>query len=217
MAEDPQARADQLAIVGRQFGDMYAIAANSAGPDVDALHPVLRLPLVELALPALRQRTPAERTQIINLVFALINADGQITAYEYCLSRLIYSSLTEANTPRSGWRGGRSRLRDNPSAVATLFAILAQSGNDDPAAAAHAFNAGLARALPGTRLPYAPPAQGVTALEAAWPPLLTLAPEDAQLLVAGVVAVISDDGVTTVTELELLRTICALLHAPLPL
>ena len=34
---------------------------------------------------------------------------------------------------------------------------------------------------------------------------------------AGVVAVISDDGVTTVTELELLRTICAILHSPLPL
>jgi hypothetical protein len=31
------------------------------------------------------------------------------------------------------------------------------------------------------------------------------------------VAVFADDGVATVTELELLRTICAILHAPLPL
>jgi hypothetical protein len=35
--------------------------------------------------------------------------------------------------------------------------------------------------------------------------------------VAGVVAVIAEDGVTTVTEMELLRTICGILHCPLPL
>ena len=44
-----------------------------------------------------------------------------------------------------------------------------------------------------------------------------LSPDATQQLVAGVVAVISDDGITTVTEMELLRTICSLLHCPLPL
>jgi hypothetical protein len=44
-----------------------------------------------------------------------------------------------------------------------------------------------------------------------------LPPEDQQRLVGGVVATIADDGKTTLTEMELLRTMCAILHCPLPL
>ncbi|GAA1825559.1 hypothetical protein GCM10009682_51740 [Luedemannella flava] len=80
-----------------------------------------------------------------------------------------------------------------------------------------AFQAGMARVLPRFSRPYAPPSQGVVALESAWSALVGLAPHDKQELVAGALAVISADGVTTLTELELLRTVCALLDCPLPL
>jgi len=101
--------------------------------------------------------------------------------------------------------------------VAILLAVLAQAGSDDQAAAEHAFRSGLDRVLPGAGYPYAPPAQGVLALENAWPSLVGMPPEDNQRLVGGVVATIADDGKTTLTEMELLRTMCAILHCPLPL
>jgi hypothetical protein len=40
-------------------------------------------------------------------------------------------------------------------------------------------------------------------------------PEKA-FLVTGMVTVIGHDGVSTVSEIELLRTVCAVLHCPLP-
>jgi hypothetical protein len=98
----------------------------------------------------------------------------------------------------------------------TLLAALASAGNPDPAKAEVAFGAGLAQVLPQLSVAYAPLAHGVVSLESGWPVLDELQPLDKERLVAGVVAVIGADGVLTVDEAELLRTVCALLHSPLP-
>jgi Zn-dependent protease with chaperone function len=209
--------ATQHSTLASKYGREIADAAWAQANALAGLHPLLRLPLAELAFPALRQRPAAERATIIDQVFTLIHADGRIDPYEYCLSRLVYGELTDSLHPRSGWRDGRHRLASTPDAAVALLSIVAQAGNTDPSAAERAFRAGAARVFPGQQVPFAPSAQGVTALETAWPKLVDLAAQDTQLLVAGVVAVISEDGVTTVTEMELLRTICAILHSPLPL
>jgi hypothetical protein len=216
MAEDVEARTvqhQQLAAAhGRQLSDDAWGQANALA----SLHPLLRLPLAEVSVPALRQLPVEAQAAFLKQAFTLANADGRVTVYEYCLSRLIYSALTESQQPKSGWRVDRNRLAAKPGAVAMLLAVLAQSGNPDPAAAARAFQSGMARALPGVSYAYTAPA-GVTVLEDVWPALEDLPPEDTQRLVEALVAVIAADGVTTITELELLRTICAIQHAPLPL
>jgi Zn-dependent protease with chaperone function len=217
LADDPQASAAQHAALTQLAGPALADGVLAEAKALAGLHPLLRMPLADLALPALRERSAADRAAVLNLISALIRADGIITGYEYCLSRLVYSELDESMNPRSGWRVDRHTLAQARPAVATLLAVVAQSGNADPAAAAHAFQAGAARVFPNGGVEYAPPAQGVVALETAWPALVGLTPEDKQQLVAGAVAVISEDGVTTVSEMELLRLICALLHCPLPL
>jgi hypothetical protein len=216
-SEDETVSANQYSTLAGQYGRGFADEVWKQAAALAGLHPLLRLPLLELALPALRQRSAPERTVVLNQVFALVHADGRIDPYEYCLSRLVYGELTDSLHPRSGWRDGRHRLGQMPEAAASLLAIVAQAGNPDPAAAERAFSSGASRIFPGRQVPFAPSEQGVTALESAWPRLLDLTPQDTQLLVAGVVATINDDGVTTVTEMELLRTICAILHSPLPL
>jgi Zn-dependent protease with chaperone function len=216
LADDDAARAVQQSALATEYGPELAHAVAAEATEVDALHSLLRLPLAELAIPALRARSADEQAELIRAMFTLVNADGRVTVYEYCLSRLIYSALTEAMRPTTAWRIDRHHLSSNPSAVATLLAVVAAAGNDDDAAAARAFAGGLKRVLPGAAIPYAPP-DGVTVLEPVWPALADLPPEETQRLVTGLVAVIADDGVATVTELELLRTICAILHAPLPL
>lgn len=74
----------------------------------------------------------------------------------------------------------------------------------------------MARLSGQQRMPYQPPAEGVAALERVWPALDGLNPADKELLLQAMVTVIGHDGELTVTELELLRTICAMLHCPLP-
>ena len=52
--------------------------------------------------------------------------------------------------------------------------------------------------------------------EPVWPVLDALEPHAKQLLVEAVTAAVSHDGHIRVAESELLRTVCAVLHCPLP-
>ena len=70
--------------------------------------------------------------------------------------------------------------------------------------------------LPRDHLPYAPPAGGVQALDAVWEPLDALDPLAKQAMVEAITAAIAHDGRVSVAESELLRTICGVLHCPLP-
>ena len=56
----------------------------------------------------------------------------------------------------------------------------------------------------------------LAALDEVWPKLDRLEPMGKELLIEGLVAAISHDGQVSVAEAELLRTVCASLHCPLP-
>ena len=57
------------------------------------LAPEARLPLVELAVPALRQMSPAQMREFLNAVKALVEADRKLTIFEYALQRLLLRHL----------------------------------------------------------------------------------------------------------------------------
>jgi Zn-dependent protease with chaperone function len=211
-----QVRVHQHAALVSRHGQAVADAAWLEGQSLSSLHPMMRLPLAEVAFPALRDRPRPEQDAVMGTVHALIQADGRLSVSEYCLSRLLREELYEAAHREPTWGTKRYSLSASRAAATTLLSVLAQVGHSDAAGAAAAFRAGVERLFPGQPLSYQPPAQGVAALEPAWPALDGLNPADKQLLVEGIVSVISHDGEMTVTELELLRTVCALLHCPLP-
>jgi Zn-dependent protease with chaperone function len=215
-SEEPQVRARQLAVLAERHGRTLADACRKEAEAVAGLHPLLRLPLAQLAFPALRDRPGPEREAVLAAVFTLIHADGRISVSEYCLSRLLHSELRESMHPNSRWRIDRRTLTDARAAAGTLLATLAAAGHTEHRAAERAFQAGVGRLMPSGAVPYTPPEGGALALETTWPVLDGLRPADKERLVAAVVAVISHDGVLTVAETELLRTVCGLLHSPLP-
>ena len=124
--------------------------------------------------------------------------------------------VREALDPARHVRFGRRRLSAVHAEVATLLAVVAQAGHGDADAARRAYLAGLQRVLPREHLPYAPRADIARALDAVWEPLDALDPLAKQALVEGLTAAISHDGRVAVPEGELLRTVCAALHCPLP-
>ena len=215
MADHEQARAAQHAELARHHGQELADAALREAQELAGLHPLLRVPLAEIAFPALKARSEAERRNILVAVSGLIHADNTITVQEYCIARLIYSELYESMQPKPARHSGRETAAARWAEIATLLAVLAQAGSD-PAVAERAFAAGLAQILPGRTLPYAPPPNGVLALENGWAALDALRPEDKQRLVSAIVATIAYDQTMSVAESELLRTICALIHCPIP-
>jgi hypothetical protein len=61
-----------------------------------------------------------------------------------------------------------------------------------------------------------PRTDGVLALDDVWVPLDALEPLAKEALVEAITATISHDGRIDIAEAELLRTICSVLHCPLP-
>ena len=184
---------------------------------VAALHPMQRLPIAALAFPVLRMRPRPELDTFLDTVFAVVNTDGRVSLFEYCLGKLLQVQVRESLDPSRYARFGRRKPGNVKQEFALLLAVVAQAGNpDDPAEAQRAYLAGMQRVLPRDHVPYAPPANGAQALDAAWEPLDALDPLAKQVMVEAITAAISHDGRSSVAEAELLRTICGVLHCPLP-
>jgi len=70
-------------------------------------------------------------------------------------------------------------------------------------------------AYPGVQMPFIAN-QPALALEQVWPVIDGLEGEDKHTLVQSVVKTVTADGHVTVEESELLRTVCGVLHCPVP-
>jgi Zn-dependent protease with chaperone function len=205
---EAEVRTRQVAVAGAAAGALYEQVAN--------LTELLRLPLIGIAMPSVVARPPQQVQSLVTLADQLAQADGTYSLFEYCAVRLIGCYLRDALDPVRRSSVGRVDVGKVQQAGLTLLAAVAAAGNPDPAAAAHAFGAGAARLMPGVSMPAFNPPPGVFALDGVWQQLDALEPRHKRALIEALVAAVSDDGVLTVAEAELLRTACALLHCPLP-
>lgn len=168
----------------------------------------LHLPLVDLALPALKEMDGAARSVFLGEVEAAIRADQQVSLHEFVLLTLLRHQLAPGAPP-----SGRLRIEALRNESLALLSLMAHAGHADTVAA---FNAGLAQlglreAAPLPRENLTPEAAG-EALDR----LRGLAPLAKALLVKAMFAVASFDGKIRVSEAELLRLAGAVLDCPLP-
>ena len=214
---DPAIAGVQLEEVRARLGKTIAVDAEQLQrQQLAGLHPMLRIPLAELSFPVLRRRPRPQLEAFLDAVHAVGMADGRLSLFEYCLGRVLTLQLRESLSPARHAGIGRRQPVALRSEIATLLAVVAGAGHGDEAGGRHAYLAGLQRILPGERIDYRPPSNAPLALEQLWVPLDALDPLAKRVLVEAVTAAISHDGRVTVAESELLRTVCAMLHCPLP-
>jgi Zn-dependent protease with chaperone function len=199
--------------------------ANALDPDALAairhcaslaqqLAPMLRLPALLQMFPALRRLPLQQRQALLALVDDLIRADEQIEVFEFCLSKLLETLLQdelEARAPHGGL-SPKELTRD----IQVLFSVLAQAGAQDQAQASLAYDAGVRLALPRQQPPYAVAEQWVRELDAGLSRLEKLQLSAKKAVIEGLVKTVAHDNMLNVAEAELLRTVCAILHCPLP-
>jgi hypothetical protein len=205
----------QLALITQTVSPGDAAAAGELSATMSSVPTLLRLPLVEIALPVVVSRPAAWLRRFVSVLDGLARADGTVTVHEYCLTQLVGSYVQDALAPRDRARAGRASVAQLQDAATTLLAAIAEAGHDNAGDAERAFAAGIA-ALGVPARPYLPPADFAAALDAVWSPLDGLDPRHKRPLVEALVASVQADGVLAVAEAELLRTACALLHCPLP-
>jgi Zn-dependent protease with chaperone function len=176
-----------------------------------------RLPLMEIAFPALKQRPAEELSYLVSLATRIIEVDGEIDLYEYCFYRILTSNLGQAVDPsrRQGRRARRAELR---AAVIGLLRVLADYGHDNEAQRRAAFQSGI-DSIGDWATEYefmSDRTHTVAGLNRGLDVLLGLNGEGKESLLRAISATAGHDGNLTITEAELIRAVCATLGCPVP-
>ncbi len=216
LSDQPDLQQRQVQLIAQAFDASLAEAARGLMSHMGELHPMLRLPLAQLAFPALKRRPRTELENFTKTLDALIRADNQVDLDEYCLAKLVQVQVIAALDPSANFKVGSVRLSDAQEALRDLCALIAHFGNDDMDAARRAFLLAMQEALPGSTPLFAIPEDWQTALDDALQKLARLNPEGKELAVRALVRAIAEDGQVNVAESEVLRVVCAVLGCPLP-
>lgn len=181
---------------------------------VAALGTRLRLPLLDLAMPALKQFSASERDDVCRELDALIDADGKVSLFEFTLARLVHEHLrADAGKPLKVRFRRYDQLSDEIRLVLSL--LVHASGARD--ADAEALFERTRSTLLDNSTSLLPLAQcSLTSLDTALQNLRDLTPLLKGPLVDTLADAILADNKVQVAELELLRAVCSLIDCPVP-
>jgi Zn-dependent protease with chaperone function len=208
----------QITLLTGKLGEQRTRLIQEFYAELQKAGPEYRLPLLEIAFPALRQRPAPQLNFLLKLTAGVIEIDGEVELHEFCFYRVLATNLRQGMQPSKGRkhkRAGRKAVRD---AAVHLLRIVARYGHANDADAATAFRAGLSQfGSWGDDYAYEKAVVPTTSdLEKSLDQLVALNAEGRQMLLDSVTTVVLHDEELTVPEAELVRTICASLEIPLP-
>lgn len=209
LSDEPSVREQQLdALQQIALPDTYQ-ALMDIGSEVLRLNIELRLPLVELALPALKSLSVEQAQHFRLCMEQLIDADGHVSLFEWALYQLLLNNLGEKNSGLS-----HLKLSDLQRECQRLLSVLAAAGQDNPEEISAALNAA------ESELPFALSAtdevSDMRALSLAVERLRRLKPLQKPVLLQAMARCIEQSGHIRPAEAELFRVIADILDCPMP-
>ncbi|KAF0192666.1 MAG: peptidase M48 Ste24p [Gammaproteobacteria bacterium] len=173
------------------------------------------LPLVEMAIPALRALSPLQNQRFSGVMMAIIRADNHISMFEWVVSTVILNAL-DGGLEASQRVVYNRRLRQHGIQTRVVLSMLAHADAPDEAAARHAFVKGMeAIEMVGGELYPAASLQFVT-VNNALRQLDRLVPEQKKKLLEACIAIVRANAQVRIDEIEVIRAIAAAIHCPMP-
>ncbi len=214
VSRDAAVREKQFSLLSKSTSVADLAIVRDTLPTAGSLEPMLRLPALLQIFPALRRLPIGERKSLAKLADNLIRADARVDVFEFCLAHLLATLLRdelEARTPH-----GNVSLAEGDADIQVLFATLATFGSTDARKARMSYEAGMLVVMPMHRPPYLAIEDWPRRLSESLKRLEKLQPFAKKAVIEGLVKTIAHDDVLSIEEAELLRTVCAALHCPLP-
>jgi len=208
------ARERQKQFIARQLGSGIAEAVTQLQRVIDALEPEQRMPALLRTFSSLRQLTREDRLQLMSCLNGMLQREGRVSLQSYVLRKLAQVHLRDDLNPSARTR--QLPLNVVQGDIQVLFSVLAQHGHSDSTEARRAYEAGMHHLLPRERPSFAACENWAQLLDVALSRLDQLAPVVKEHLVEAMVKTVTHDQQLTLGESELLRTVCATLHCPLP-
>ena len=183
---------------------------------VRSLEAEYRLPLLDMALPALRQLSKGQYELFMRNLDLLIEADGQLSLFEWTLRKIVRHHLAAVFADRSGAGPRKTTLQKSAWSASVLLSLLVYANRHGGLSDRQVFGMA-ARELEGTAVELLEPGKlSFGQLDQAIDELAGLPPmEKAQLLKGCAACALADRRIAPV-EAELLRAIADTLGCPMP-
>lgn len=210
--EDENVLDAQYVHIAYADNDALALSKELAEIDLDTKQ---RLPLIEIALPQLAKMDKEHFSRFKDLINRLIRADKKISLSEWMLYTILMHYLKplykKLKQPKYEYR----ELEQVSKQCATMFSILAVTGQNDSKERVNAFNSAVESS--GLSLNLVPtPKLNNKAMTEALRELNKLYPLVKPKFLKACIACICADGEITATEAELIRAISDTLDCPMP-
>jgi hypothetical protein len=177
---------------------------------------MLRLPLIDLAIPALRALSPSQYVAFRANVNVLVEADTKIDLFEWVLQKIVLRHLEPHFTIVRQPRATVHHLDVVADAVAVLLSALSRFGARDADAVGEAFAIGADRAGLSDLKQRPMKEARLGSLHEALDQLAKLTAPAKRTLIHAAAATVAADGKITTREAELLRAVADTLACPMP-
>ena len=204
----------QLDIIQQYCGQDLLAQVKRLLPAILQLNDAKRLPMIDKAIPSLKLLSSDQYHEFKKLLVKLVQADGKIDLFEWCVYRMILQYLNPAFGKAKPIKTKHGNVKKLNQEIETVLSLVANHGNDSLEGAIKSFNMGADNAgFEGLKLQ--PKTSSLKAFNVALDTLTEAYPHIKGRLMKSLAACVRADGVNIV-ERELVQTLAAILECPTP-
>jgi Zn-dependent protease with chaperone function len=187
-------------------------------PVMDQVAPESRLPLIDMAIPALCQMSGVQYRKFCETVHQMVHADEKINLFEFALERVMTRHLAPHFVKRKPPTMKYAALRPLLPTCSCLLSTLAHAGNRNADAAARAHSRGAGKLGRDGETPALLPLEqcSLKTFDQALDRLAQASPQIKKRVLEACAECIDSDGRVTIEEAELLRVVADSLDCPMP-
>lgn len=215
----PEIRIQQLEALKKNADPLVYAEVERLQDSIRSVDHEARLPLIDIALPALRSLARSQYDQFVENVNVLCEADQKIDLFEFTMQKILLRHLKDTFDPKRMNTVYHHSARGLQSELTTVMGTLALGGHDNEEDARIAFADGMKvfGFGEGMEIPLPSPKMcTLPAFDASLEKLNTSSATVKQQILNGCAVCVASDGKVTVEEAELLRAIADSLECPIP-
>jgi len=193
--------------------DVYALTLKLMS-QTDDLDFKFRLPIIDIAIPALKQLSPGQYKSFKANVAALVEMDARVDLLEWSLQKILFGHLDGQFLKLTPTRVRHVQLESLKKEIELVLSMLAYAGAEDESATKEAFAAAVQVLGAGKLALLAKDRIRIADLDLALERLEKLRPLSKARLLKACVAGIGRDQKVTAVEMELFRAFAGVLECP---
>tara|TARA_R100001143_G_scaffold63588_1_gene72748 strand:- start:80 stop:1960 length:1881 start_codon:yes stop_codon:yes gene_type:complete len=217
LSDEIEIETNQIEQIKKLCGPETEFAVLNIKQHVQSIKPEWKLPIVEIAIPALKEMSESQFERFRKTISALITADGKVTLFEYALEKVITHQLEAVHSNKAESEIVHTNMNRLGKEISLLISAIAHETTRNPE---EAWNAAM-RTLddkPKSGLSLAKQSECTfDAVDQALEEIGKSSGAVKKSFLNAALHAIAQDGITGRNEMEWIRAMAVAIDSPLPL